>query len=74
MTQNSKHKIMFFDKNPHNFFITRVDHQPFASPSFSPGAVRGATQQTVLYASDPTVIGSVLEFAGEDEEGGEGGD
>lgn len=23
--------------------------------------------------SDPTVIGSVLEFAGEDEEGGEGG-
>ena len=24
--------------------------------------------------SDPTVIGSVLEFAGEDEEGGEGGD
>lgn len=29
---------------------------------------------TILCSSDPTVIGSVLEFAGEDEEGGEGGD
>lgn len=33
----------------------------------------GATHQTVLCPSDPTVIGSVLEFASEDEDGGEGG-
>lgn len=33
----------------------------------------GATQQTVPCSSDPTVIGSVLEFTSEDEEGGEGG-
>lgn len=35
---------------------------------------RGATQLSVQCSSDATVISSVLEFAVEDEHGGEGGD
>lgn len=48
----------------------------FASLQSSPGAVRDATRQAAPPpgSSDPTVTSSVLEFSGEDEEGGEGGD
>lgn len=52
----------------------------FSSLLFLPALNTGVTKSwerctsVQVCTSDPTVIGSVLEFAGEDEDGGEGGD
>lgn len=73
MTQNFG-RFFDFKKNPHDIFITNVDQVFYFITVLTCTKKRsGATHQSVLRPSDPTVIGSVLKFASEDEDGGEGG-